>query len=407
MAAFAWLPAEAGAPMRDDPVVILAAQRTPIGAFMGQFKDTAAPQLGAAAISGALATARLPDTAVDEVLMGCCLMAGQGQAPARQAWLGAGGHVGAGATTLSKMCGSGMKAVMLGHDLLRADSAQVVMAGGLECMSRAPHLMPQARSGQRMGDLTLQDHMLHDGLQDAYDHQLMGVHAERMARQNGISRAEMDDWALTSVARAQAAVHEGSFTSEISPVHVKLGMGLQAVLQDETPLQCRPDKVARLKGAFAPDGLITAASSASISDGAAAMLLCRASEAHMRGLQPLARLVGHSTWAGPPGEFVTAPIGALQRLLDQLGWHASSIDLFELNEAFALVPLLAMRALGLPADRVNVRGGACALGHPIGATGARILVTLLHALRQRGLRRGVACLCIGGGEATAVGVELM
>ncbi len=392
--------------MHDDPVVILAAQRTPIGAFLGQFIGTSATQLGAAAIGGALAAAKLPDTLVDEVLMGCCLMAGLGQAPARQAWLGANGHTAAGATTLSKMCGSGMKAVMLGHDLLRAGSARVVVAGGMESMSRSPHLMPGSRQGHRMGPITLLDHMLHDGLQDAYDHQLMGVHAERMARQHGISRADMDGCALTSVARAQAAVKEGAFTEEVSPVQVVQGQSVKTLQQDETPMQCQPDKVAQLKAAFAPGGLITAASSASISDGAAALLLCRASTAQGLGLQPLARLVGHSTWAGPPGEFVTAPIGAMQRLLSQLGWQAADIDLFEINEAFALVPMLAMRALGLPADKVNVRGGACALGHPIGATGARILVTLLHALRQRDLRRGVACLCIGGGEATAVGVEL-
>ena len=390
-----------------EDVVIVAAQRTAIGGFMGQFKDVPAPALGAAAIRGVLHAADVPHTEVDEVLMGCCLMAGLGQAPARQAWLGAGGHVGAGATTLSKMCGSGMKTVMLARDLIRAGSARLVVAGGLENMSRAPHLLPASRQGQRMGAIPVLDHMLHDGLTDAYDHQSMGVHAEHMARLHGVTRAEMDAWALRSVGRARHAVEAGSFVAEISPVQVDTRQGALHILRDETPLQCDPDRIPSLRPAFAPDGTITAASSASISDGAAALLLCSAATAADLGLRPLARLLGQATYAGPPDAFVTAPIAAMRAVMGQLGWSARDIDLVELNEAFAVVPLLALRELHLDPERLNVLGGACALGHPIGATGARILVTLVHALRQRGLQRGMASLCIGGGEATAMAIEAL
>jgi len=390
-----------------DPVVILAARRTAIGAFQGQFQGLSAPLLGAAAIRAAMLDTPVHASEVDEVLMGCCLMAGIGQAPARQALIAAGLPDTVPATTLTKMCGSGMKTVMLGHDQLLAGAVGVVVAGGMESMTHAPYLLPSARGGQRLGHGQMVDHMFFDGLQDAYDGQLMGVHAEATARELGFKRAEQDAYALASVQRAQAAVADGLFAREIAPVTMKV-KGVERTLEvDETPGQCKPEKIATLKPAFGADGTVTAASSASISDGAAALVLTRDSTARSRDWQPIARIVGHSTHAGPPGRFTTAPVGAIQRLFDLTGWTDEDVDLYEINEAFAVVTLIAMRSLGLSHDKVNVHGGACALGHPIGATGARILVTLIHALQQRGLQRGVAALCIGGGEATAMAIELI
>jgi len=391
----------------NDPVVILAAQRTAIGSFQGQFQGVSAPQLGGAAIRGAILKAGVHASEVDEVLMGCCLMAGLGQAPARQALISAGLPDSVPATTLTKMCGSGMKTVMLAHDQLLAGSASLLVAGGMESMSRAPYLLPSARSGQRLGHGQMLDHMFLDGLQDAYDGQLMGVHAEATAQEMGFTRAEQDAYALTSVQRAQAAVAQGLFANEITPVTVTAKGDIRELLSDETPGQCKPDKIPTLKPAFGQGGTVTAASSASISDGAAALVLTRDSTARSRDWQPIARIVGHSTHAGPPPRFTTAPVGAIEKLFALTGWSDADVDLYEINEAFAVVTLIAMRELGLGHDKVNVHGGACALGHPIGATGARILVTLVHALQQRRLKRGVAALCIGGGEATAMAIELL
>lgn len=391
----------------NDPVVILAAQRTAIGSFQGQFTGLSAPQLGGAAIRQAVLNANVHAAEVDEVYMGCCLMAGIGQAPARQALLAAGLPDSVPATTLTKMCGSGMKTVMLAHDQLLSGSAGLLVAGGMESMTQSPYLLPAARKGQRLGHGQMIDHMFFDGLQDAYDGQLMGVHADRVAAELGFTRAEQDGYALASVQRAQAAVEGGRFADEIAPVHIKV-KGVEHVLAiDETPGQCKPEKITTLKPAFGPQGTVTAASSASISDGAAALVLARDSTARARDWRPLARIVGHSTHAAAPASFSTAPVGAIRKLFDLTGWSDEDVDLYEINEAFAVVTLIAMRELGLSHDKVNVHGGACAMGHPIGATGARILVTLLHALRQRGLKRGVASLCIGGGEATAMAIELL
>ncbi|TAK87333.1 MAG: acetyl-CoA C-acyltransferase [Aquabacterium sp.] len=390
-----------------DPIVIVGATRTPIGAFQGQFQSTNAATLGGAAIAGALAQAGLSGSAeIGEVLMGCCLMAGLGQAPARQASIAAGLPNSVGATTLSKMCGSGMKTVMLAHDQLRAGVADFFVAGGMESMTNSPYLLPAERAGQRLGHGRTIDHMFFDGLQDAYGGELMGHYADQVAEQQGYTRAQQDAYATDSVLRARAAVEAGLFKDEITPVTLK-GRGEAVVIsQDETPSKCQPDKITRLKPAFRPDGTVTPASSASISDGAAALVLTRASVAQQRGQQVLARIVAHSTYAAEPGQFATAPVPAIQRVLDKAGWQAADVDLFEVNEAFAIVALHAMRELGLPHDKVNVAGGACALGHPIGATGARIIVTLIHALRRTGGRRGVASLCIGGGEATAMAIEI-
>ena len=390
-----------------DPVVILAARRTAIGSFQGQFQGLSAPLLGAAAIRAAMLDTHVHASEVDEVLMGCCLMAGIGQAPARQALMAAGLPDSVPATTLTKMCGSGMKTVMLGHDQLLAGAVGVVVAGGMESMTHAPYLLPSARGGQRLGHGQMVDHMFFDGLQDAYDGQLMGVHAEATAKELGFTRAQQDAYALASVQRAQAAVAEGLFAAEIAPVTMKVKGEERTLVVDETPGQCKPEKIATLKPAFGADGTVTAASSASISDGAAALVLTRDSTARSRDWRPIARIVGHSTHAGPPPRFTTAPVGAIRRLFDLTGWTDEDVDLYEINEAFAVVTLIAMRELGLSPDKVNVHGGACALGHPIGATGARILVTLIHALQQRGLQRGVAALCIGGGEATAMAIELI
>ena len=401
-----------------DPIVIVGTARTPIGAFQGDLKDLTAPQLGAAAIRAAVERAGISSDAVDEVLMGCVLPGGLGQAPARQAALGAGLSASTGAVTINKMCGSGMKAVMLGHDMLLAGSAKIVVAGGMESMSNAPYLLDRARSGYRMGHGRILDHMFLDGLEDAYEKgRLMGTFAEDCAQSYAFARTEQDEFALTSLARAQKATADGSFSAEIVPLNVKAGKSARAactagaasieriVSQDELPLKATPEKIPNLKPAFREDGTVTAANSSAISDGAASLVLMRRSEAGRRGLKPLAIVAGHSTYANAPALFPTAPIGAIRRLLELIGWSLAEIDLFEINEAFAVVAMAAMRDLGIPHEKVNIHGGACALGHPIGASGARILVTLLAALAQRNLRRGVASLCIGGGEATAVAIE--
>ena len=391
-----------------DPVVVVGAARTPMGGMMGDFKDMPAAKLGSAAIAAAVARAGLDAAAVEEVIMGCVLPAGQGQAPARQASLGAGLPLAAGCTTVNKMCGSGMKAAMLAHDLILAGSARVAVAGGMESMSGAPYLLDRARGGYRMGHGRVLDHMFLDGLEDAYDKgRLMGTYAEDCAQSYGFTREQQDDWAIASLTRAQEAIAEGLFAAEIVPVTVKAGKAERVVATDEQPPKANLDKIRTLKPAFREGGTVTAANSSSISDGAAALVLMRRSEAERRGLAPLAAIRGHATFADQPGLFPTAPIGAVRRLLDQLGWATGDVDLWEINEAFAVVAMAATRDLGLPAEVVNVHGGACALGHPIGASGARIVVTLLAALARRGLKRGVASLCIGGGEATALAVELV
>ena len=391
--------------MSQDPIVIVGAARTPMGGFQGDLAGAQAPELGAAAIAAAMAGAGLPPEAAEEAIMGCVLSAGQGQAPARQAALGAGLPLSAGATTVNKMCGSGMKAAMLAHDLLVAGSARVIVAGGMESMSNAPHLLPRAR-GFRMGHVAAADHMFLDGLEDAYDRgRLMGTFAEDCAEAYGFARADQDAYALASLARAQGAIAEGRFAAEIAPVALRAGRGERRVTTDEQPGKARPDRIPELKPAFRAGGTVTAANASSISDGAAALVLMRASEAERRGLAPRARIVGHATYADRPALFPTAPVFALRRLMERTGWTLSEVDLFEVNEAFAVVAMAAMCDLDLPHDKVNVHGGACALGHPIGASGARILTTLLHALETYGLRRGAATLCIGGGEATAMAIE--
>jgi len=389
-----------------DPIVIVGAARTPMGGFLGDLKDFAAPALGAAAIRAALSRARLAADSIDEILMGCVLPAGLGQAPARQAALGAGLPLAAGATTVNKMCGSGMKAAMLAHDLILAGAADIVVAGGMESMSNAPYLLERARSGYRMGHGRVQDSMFLDGLEDAYDKgRLMGTFAEDCAQTYQFSRQAQDAFAVASLERANRAIKSGDFSEEIVAVQAKKGKDTIEIAVDEQPPKARPDKIPSLKPAFRDGGTVTAANSSSISDGAAALILMRESEAERRGLTPLARISGHSTYAAEPAKFPTAPVGALRKLFERTGWSAGSVDLYEINEAFAVVAMAAMRDLDLPHDKVNVNGGACALGHPIGASGARILVTLLSALKARGLKRGVASLCIGGGEATAVAVE--
>lgn len=390
-----------------DPIVIVAAARTPMGGFQGSLASLTASQLGAAAIRAAVNQAKLGASDVDEAIMGCVLPAGQGQAPARQAALGAGLAESVGSTTINKMCGSGMKAVMLAHDLLLADTNRVMVAGGMESMSNAPYLLPKARGGFRLGHGEVKDHMFLDGLEDAYQKgKLMGVFAEQAAEHFGFSREAQDEFALRSLSRAKAAVLDGRFAAEIVPVDVVAGrQGVKTIADDEQPLTANPDKIPQLKPAFKAGGTVTPANSSSISDGAAALVLMRLSEAERRGLTPLARIVGHATHAHAPEWFSTAPVDAMQKLLARVGWTAQDVDLFEINEAFAVVTLIAMQQMQLPAERVNLHGGACALGHPIGASGARILVTLLNALTQYGLKRGVASLCIGGGEATAVAIE--
>jgi acetyl-CoA C-acetyltransferase len=393
--------------MANDPVVIVSAARTPMGGFQGELKSFAAPELGAAAIRAAVERARLKPEDVQEVIMGCVLPAGQGQAPARQASLGAGLPLAAGCTTVNKMCGSGMKAAMLANDLLTAGSMDVVVAGGMESMTNAPYLLPKARTGLRMGHGQVIDHMFFDGLEDAYDKgRLMGTFAEDCAQKYQFSRQAQDDFAIASLNRAKRANQDGSFAWEITPIALKAGKDEKFIENDEQPFKANLEKIPGLKPAFRKDGTVTAANSSSISDGAAALVLMRRSTAEKRGLAPLATVIGHSTHAQEPGWFTTAPVGAMRKLFDHTGWRAGEVDLYEINEAFAVVTMAAMKEHGLPHDKVNVHGGACALGHPIGASGARILVTLIGALRKHGGKRGVASLCIGGGEATAMAIEL-
>ena len=393
--------------MTKDPIVIVAAARTPMGAFQGDLKGFAAPELGAAAIRAAVERAKLKPEEVEEVIMGCVLPAGQGQAPARQASLGAGLPLAAGCTTVNKMCGSGMKAAMFAHDLLAAGSAEVIVAGGMESMSNAPYLMPKARAGYRMGHQQVLDHMFYDGLEDAYDKgRLMGSFAEDCAQHYAFSRESQDRFAIASLERAQQANKQGWFAWETAPMAIKAGKEEKFVEMDEQPFKANLEKIPTLKPAFRKDGTVTAANSSSISDGAAALVLMRRSAAEKRGLAPLATLLAHATHAQQPGWFTTAPVGAIAKLFAQTGWSAKDVDLYEINEAFAVVTMAAMKEHGLPHEKVNVHGGACALGHPIGASGARIIVSLIGALRKTGGRRGVASLCIGGGEATAVALEL-
>ncbi|MBU0738351.1 MAG: acetyl-CoA C-acyltransferase [Alphaproteobacteria bacterium] len=389
-----------------DPIVIVGSARTPIGSFQGELKEMTAAALGAAAIRAALDRSGLQDDAVEEILFGCVLPAGQGQAPARQAAIGAGLPFSAGATTVNKMCGSGMKAAMLAHDLLVAGSASVAVAGGMESMTNAPYLLDRARAGYRLGHGRVLDHMFLDGLEDAYDKgRLMGTFAEDCAEAYQFTREAQDAYAVASLTRATKAIADGGFDREVVPVVVKSGKAEQEISRDEQPGKAKPDKIPTLKPAFRDGGTVTAANSSSISDGAAALVLMRRSEAERRGLDPLATILGHATHAQAPSLFATAPIGALQKLSDRIGLPLSEVDLFEINEAFAVVAMAAMRDLDLPHDKVNIHGGACALGHPIGASGARILVTLIAALERYDLKRGMAALCIGGGEATAIAIE--
>ena len=389
-----------------DPIVIVGAARTPMGGFQGVLKDVAAPKLGATAIAAALDCAGVEAEAVDEVIMGCVLAAGMGQAPARQASLGAGVPESTGCTTVNKMCGSGMKATMQAHDGLVAGSTQIAVAGGLESMSNAPYLLDRARDGYRMGHGKLLDHMFCDGLEDAYDKgRLMGSYAEDTAETYQFTREAQDAFAVESLNRAKTAIEDGSFAGEVAPVTVTTRKGEHVVERDEQPLTADLDRIPALRPAFREGGTVTAANSSSISDGGAALVLMRRSEAEHRGVTPLAEIVGHASHAQTPAWFTTAPIGAIEKLFHKTGWRAGDVGLFEINEAFAVVAMAAMRDLDLDHGRVNVHGGACALGHPVGASGARILVTLLAAMAKHDVERGVAALCIGGGEATAMAVR--
>ena len=392
--------------MSSDSIVIASARRTPVGAFQGALSDATAPQLGAAAIAAAVADVGVNGDDIDEVLMGCVLPAGLGQAPARQAALGAGLPTGVSCTTVNKMCGSAMKTIMLGHDAIKAGAAGIVVAGGLESMTNAPYLLPKARKGYRMGHQEALDHMFYDGLQDVYEGHMMGHFAEQTAQKYGFTREQQDAFAIESVTRAQAAMNNGAFADEVTPVTISTRRGDVTVDTDETPTTVNVDKIPTLRPAFAKDGTVTAASSSSISDGASATVLMTAAEADKRGIEPLATLVGHSSFAHEPAWFTTAPVSAINRLHDKLGWSPEDVDLYEINEAFAVVTMAAMHDVGIDHAKVNVNGGACALGHPIGATGARITTTLIYALKARGLKRGVASLCIGGGEAVAIGIEI-
>ncbi|WPJ99147.1 acetyl-CoA C-acyltransferase [Pseudomonas putida] len=394
--------------LANDPIVIVSAVRTPMGGLQGDLKSLTAPQLGSAAIRAAVERAGIDAAGVEQVLFGCVLPAGQGQAPARQAALGAGLDKHTTCTTLNKMCGSGMQAAIMAHDLLLAGTADVVVAGGMESMTNAPYLLDKARGGYRMGHGKIIDHMFMDGLEDAYDKgRLMGTFAEDCAQANAFSREAQDQFAIASLTRAQEAISSGRFAAEIVPVEVTEGKEKRVIKDDEQPPKARLDKIAQLKPAFREGGTVTAANASSISDGAAALVLMRRSEADKRGLKPLAVIHGHAAFADTPALFPTAPIGAIDKLMKRTGWNLAEVDLFEINEAFAVVTLATMKHLDLPHDKVNIHGGACALGHPIGASGARILVTLLSALRQNNLRRGVAAICIGGGEATAMAVECL
>ncbi|MEM6549576.1 MAG: acetyl-CoA C-acyltransferase [Pseudomonadota bacterium] len=389
-----------------DPIVIVGAARTPMGGFQGELSGATAPSLGAVAIAAALERAGVAAETVDEVLMGCVLPAGQGQAPARQAAFGAGLPKEVPATTLNKMCGSGMKTVMVATDQLRAGNGSVVVAGGMESMTNAPYLVPKMRAGARIGHAQMMDHMFLDGLEDAYDKgRLMGTFAEDCAEHYQFTREAQDQYALASLEGALTAEREGRFEAEIAPVTVTGRKSSAVIAADEQPRKARPDKIPTLKPAFRDGGTVTAANASSISDGAAALVLMRQSEAEAQGLSPRARIVAHASYAQEPGWFTTAPIPAMQRAIERAGWGAEDVELWEINEAFAVVPMAAMRELGIPRERLNVNGGACALGHPIGASGARIVVTLLHEMERQGLTRGVASLCIGGGEGTALAIE--
>jgi len=392
--------------MSSDSIVIAGARRTPIGAFQGALSGATATQLGSAAIAAAVADTGIDSGEVGEVLMGCVLPAGLGQAPARQAALGAGIPVGATCTTINKMCGSGMKTIMMGHDAIKAGSAGIVVAGGLESMSNAPYLLPKARAGYRMGHQQTLDHMFFDGLQDVYEGHMMGHFAEQTASKYGFTREQQDAFAIESLTRAQSALNDGGFADEVAPVTITTRKGDVTIDADETPGTVNVDKIPTLRAAFAKDGTVTAATSSSIADGAAATVLMTASDAEKRGVTPLATIVGHSSFAHEPAWFTTAPISAIKRLHDKLGWSTDNVDLYEINEAFAVVTMAAMHDIGIDHEKVNVNGGACALGHPIGASGTRIATTLIYALKARGLKRGVASLCIGGGEAVAIGIEL-
>jgi acetyl-CoA C-acetyltransferase len=390
-----------------EPIYIVAARRTPIGAFQGALSALTAPQLGAAAVQAAIKDSGLSAEQIDETILGCVLMAGIGQAPGRQAALAGGVPQKVPATTINKMCGSGLKAVMMAADQIRAGSANVVLAGGIESMTNAPYLIPKARGGLRMGHSEILDHMFFDGLQSPFDGKMMGTFAEATAAKYGFTRQQQDEFAAESVRRALAAVEGSNFNNEVAPVTVKDRKGERVVAKDETPFTCDISKIPSLKPAFAKDGTVTAASSSSISDGASALLIASAGAVRQHNLKPLARIVGYTSHAQAPEWFTTAPVGAIQSLLAKTGWSAGDVDLYEINEAFAVVAMAAIKDVGLDHAKVNVNGGACALGHPIGATGARILTTLVHGLRNRNLKRGIASLCIGGGEATALAVEIV
>tara|TARA_R110002167_G_scaffold287859_8_gene492900 strand:+ start:27015 stop:28199 length:1185 start_codon:yes stop_codon:yes gene_type:complete len=390
-----------------DPIVIVSALRTPMGGFSGCLANVTAPELGAAAIKAAVAQANLSSDQVDEVIMGCVLPAGLKQAPARQAALAADLAMSTVCTTINKVCGSGMKAVMQAHDALLAGSIEVAVAGGMESMSNAPYILPNARAGMRMGHGQVLDHMMLDGLENAYDGISMGCFAQETADEAGFSREEMDEFAIRSLSRANAAIKSGAFKNEITPVTVTSRRSETVIDTDEQPGNARPDKIPSLRPAFKKDGTITAANSSSISDGGAALVMMKFSTAQARGLTPLCKVVAHATHAQRPAEFTVAPVGAMNKLLDKAGWTASDVDLFEINEAFAMVTMLAVKKMNLDINKVNIHGGACALGHPLGASGARILVTLIHALKNKGLSKGVASLCIGGGEATAIALEML
>jgi acetyl-CoA C-acetyltransferase len=392
--------------MSNESVVIVAAKRTPMGGFMGALSDASAIDLGAAAIKSVIAETGLADNAIDEVIMGCVLPAGLGQAPARQAMLHGGLARSTGATTINKVCGSGLKAAMFAHDLIKSGSINSAVAGGMESMTNAPYFLPKARGGFRMGHGEIKDHMMADGLEDAYDNLAMGCFAQATADEYGITRENMDEFALSSLTKAVSAIETGAFKNEIVPVVLQTRKGDITVDTDEQPGNARPDKIPSLRPAFKKDGTITAANSSSISDGAAALILMSESEAKKQGLTPLCKIVSHATHSQKPSEFTIAPVGAMEKVLEKAGWTKDDVDLWEINEAFAMVTMLAINELKLDAAKVNVNGGACALGHPIGASGARILVTLIHALRNRGLSKGVASLCIGGGEAVALAVEI-
>ncbi|HEY4369180.1 MAG TPA: acetyl-CoA C-acyltransferase [Steroidobacteraceae bacterium] len=390
-----------------EEVFIVAARRTPIGSFQGALTPLTAPQLGAVAIQAAVKDSTLAPELIEEAIIGCVLMAGIGQAPGRQAVLAGGLPQKVPTTTVNKMCGSGLKALMMASDQIRAGSANIVLAGGIESMTNAPYLIPKARAGLRMGHSEILDHMFFDGLQSPFDGQMMGAFGEATAKKYGFTRQQQDDFAAESVRRAMAAINDGKFDREVAPVTVKDRKGERLIDKDETPFNCDIAKIPNLKPAFAKDGTVTAASSAGISDGAAAAVLVSGSALKQHNLKPLARIVGYTSFAQAPEWFTTAPVGAIKALLEKTGWRADQVDLYEINEAFAVVPMAAIRDIGLDHAKVNVNGGACALGHPIGATGARITTTLVHALRERGLKRGIAALCIGGGEATAIAIEIV